>query len=302
MALALTAVLAIMLWKQHGPATAKNTVEQEAVRPNRTIKISDFYEEYDNHAVVKDCTYNEKGQLIHEDSYCFINGNRESFGETWYLYYDNGVLHVKYYRQDQPPSVEYEGHYDRYGHLMDGELYEDILRIDGIGYDADCEYDSDGNLIQASINEKTYRYEYDTKGRIVRVTSNDSNWLGNKTFSYQSNGDYIIRWEQKETSERIGRLKEEEYSNEGKLLKNRDIYIENGIESVFTDLSYTYDEKGNQTAITGTYWGSEGYSYRLQYRYEYNDDGSVSSKTKQFLDSYDNSTRDLETEFYYYDS
>ena len=286
----------LILWLLICNVSAFCKAETGDARLVKTVLVYENNDNYDNGTVITEYYYNDKGWLEKELSYGFVNGEKVMVGTIRYENDKNGVVRTKHAQQF--PIGEYESHYDSYGHVMEGMEFIGLGWICGLSAgNIDCYYDGE-NLTSATVGEDTFFYEYDANGRVITVTSTNDSWL-DKQYSYLPSGNYKIYGQEKSGQ---GRYTEEEYRSDGKILHYLAGNIEDGRQTVHTDLMYAYDQEGNLTKWYGIWWGGETPDTwsDYQYEYQYRADGQLQQSVK--YDRNRGSEMEIvETITYYYD-
>ncbi len=253
-----------------------SNAEKREPRLLKTVTVGDWYEEYDDSTVITVFNYNDRGQLVQELSYYYLDGRKTIDREVQYQYHKNGT--VKTIHAGGYPVGIYESHFDSSGHRMEGICDTPLGWFYGLPADEaflNAKYDGD-NLVSATTPYgDTYYYHYDKKGRVSSVTSTDERWL-DQTFSYSENGNYTIYGGKRGED----RYTEGEYRSDGKILRYLEIVKEDGEERVTTDLEWTYDQEGNEIKWYGLWWGDTPQDWAVnEHEYQYRADGKLKVET-----------------------
>lgn len=275
-----------------GNAVANDT------RITRTVSVGSIYNDiFDDSTCYTDYQYDRDGHLLKVLSFGYANGMRTKYIEVDYEYDQNGVLRTKHTRFYQPPGGEYEEHYDRFGHLMEGTTFMTLLWSYGLwGENITCQYNKNGDLVQAEADGATWNYTYDYDGRAALVSGSTAS--EDISFIYHNNGNYTLMQGKKNTE---GKYVEQEFSSDGKIIHYFEQYTENGNTRVDTDLVYTYDREGNQTRMYGIWWGDMPQIWQEnEYEYLYRFDGKV-KLSKQYDVKNNDRVLKVTTDYYYND-
>lgn len=211
-----------------------------------------------------DYIYDECGNLVREET--VVQEHDSSIKSTTdYEYYSNGILKMK---RVISPAIDsegcfFEGHYDKHGHLMDGQRYNGDSPYPGVDLYGDREdveikkqFDINGNLVQFGA----YTYEYDTQENIIRVTNSAAidDCEQEANFFYYSDGSYTITW--KDAS-----FKETElYNSDGSLVRVE--FLENGSPRQYPfGIENKYDKDGQ--ILSSVRLSSGKQIEKFEYRY-----------------------------------
>lgn len=186
-------------------------------------------------------------------------------------------------------------------------------------------YDQNGMLTHAEFDSGEpipydYRFEKDSKGRIIKILETDSMGETNSTeeFTYDKKGvlitshyvnasgssDYIHYWDKNGLRTKVERLYDDgtvveyytyEYDPQGWLTKITTYYVDDSLEDVQT---FENDQYGNPTSIKS--YGDDGELFDvLNISYEYDKQGNyIKQTTTSGMDEVDTYVMEREIEYY----
>lgn len=237
--------------------------------------------------------YNAYGFVTKTENY--INGKLDDSTQYWYVGIREGVPGLDYDYYDYGDSAS-EMHY----------VYESQFSLnkyaDGKQYGATVKTDKSGRVTSAEENGTKYSFKFDSKDRVIGVTTEESGKKTERVYEYDANGRRTL----KKTVEggKVTFLEEYKFSDKGEQIfyhfqtsyseqKNETVYDENGRKIKWSYYSkygdedeaddksetYSYDKAGNCTKLVRVVNGKT-----TTQEYKYNDFGKIISYVEKDTD------------------
>lgn len=216
-----------------------NLQERLIISPDNTIR-SEFVHDENGNLCKKAWYYGEEINRVYEYTYD-SNGNiiQEVYYERLSVYDPN------------LPALSLQHTID-YTYDANNRVVKKVRTSDSKSTISSYLYDTAGNLVEETINDKTYRYSYDESGKILNKTLGDDIL---EEYIYDANGHLLKHSYRASPSDFYFHTHEYTYNADGQLIRE----VDNGPGTKIIR-EYSYDTNGNMIYKTKTI-GDSFYAY-----------------------------------------